>query len=196
MDDIACKYICTQKHMMQAYSAWHTHTNNDSHKATQPTIYLPSGKQLFLWRKIIQSGWQIRLGWIKHSTGDFSTLNTKNNQPASSHRLIILIHKALFKPLHSLLFSVFISGFVQLCTVAHLSESTYCHSFEQRDKRQWRRAWVRSTENEQTLYSQCGSSGPLHRHPATSVRRWQDLIFLSELDTLLRVQMAFLSDHF
>lgn len=44
---------------------------------------------------------------------------------------------------------------------------------------------MRSTESEQTLYSQCSSSSPLHSLTATSVRRWQYLAFLSERDAHL-----------
>lgn len=160
-----------------------THSNNDSHKAPQPHLPTQRKTQLLLWRKIIQSGRQIRLWWIKHSKGDFSTLNTKK-QPARlvSTSCCTDAHGSLQAPPLSS-FLVFISWFVQRRRVPwHTWETAPSVSLLNREikdgkgEQEWDPA-----EREQTLFSRCSSSGPLHRLLATSVRRWQDLVFLFEL---------------
>lgn len=108
---------------------------------------------------MIQNGGQNRLGWIKHSQGDFSlTLNTKINQHALIRRSAAPTHTALFKLFSSPSFHNFHK---RIC-------STLCLGTPKRRcllSLLWRGMTARGTgvrpvEREQTLYSECSSRRP------------------------------------
>lgn len=141
---------------------YHTHTNNDYYELSLSSIDQWKTELLL---------WQIRPRWIKHSKGDFSSLNTINKQPASSllRRYTHSSHQTALLCSAFLAFSFPLICWLEtegVCIVALLNR-------EMKDNRGEQEWDPQRTSRPGTLRTlRRGSSGPLHR-PDTSVGRSQ-----------------------